>query len=183
MSFPHRLRINPRLMIACLVAAAALLAAWLLPASTGAAQRAPADQLVCVQPPANLAAWWPLDTDAADLVGANHGTLHNGPTFVAGRVGGAIHFGSGNDYVLVPNSPAINPGTISPSVTTIQMAAAAEVAATGNAWRQSARSITSTGIAPASTMNGIGICNDSAPQKAAATAACQGRWVSQAAIA
>src|SRR5688500_10929858 len=45
------------------------------------------------------------------------------------------------------------------------------------------RSTASTGIAPASTMSGMRLCGDKAPQNALAMAARQGRAVSHSAIA
>jgi hypothetical protein len=41
----------------------------------------------CAPRPAGLISWWPADGDANDIVDANHGTLQNGATFAAGKVG------------------------------------------------------------------------------------------------
>jgi len=63
----------------------------------------------------SLVGWWKLDersgTAAADSSGrANHGRLVNGPTWVDGRIGGALHFANTDDtkvYVDIPNSPTL----------------------------------------------------------------------------
>jgi hypothetical protein len=49
-------------------------------------------------------AWWPGDGNANDVVGPNHGTLHNGAGFVAGQVGQAFSFDGVNDFVSFGNS-------------------------------------------------------------------------------
>jgi fibro-slime domain-containing protein len=54
-------------------------------------------------------AYWKLDdgagTTASDEEGLNNGMLKNGPTWVAGKEGSAVHFDGTNDYVEVANSP------------------------------------------------------------------------------
>ncbi len=72
----------------------------------------------CVTPPAaaNMVAWWPLDestgTTSADSAGfANNGGQVNGPTAVAGMVGGGLGFDGQNDYVEVADHPELNFGT------------------------------------------------------------------------
>jgi hypothetical protein len=62
----------------------------------------------CVQPPANMRAWWTFDetagTSAADIAAlANTGTHTNGPTPGAGQVAGALGFDGVNDHVSTPN--------------------------------------------------------------------------------
>src|SRR6188474_1429513 len=44
----------------------------------------------CIDAPPGLVAWWPLDGNTVDRVGANDGTLVNGPTFTAGLVNQAL---------------------------------------------------------------------------------------------
>lgn len=81
----------------------------------------------CVQPPAGMVAWWPLDEAAGatmvnDLSGAHHGTPLTGgsvglnpplgaPLPVAGAVAGGMHFVTNNVLVKVPHHPALNFGT------------------------------------------------------------------------
>jgi hypothetical protein len=70
----------------------------------------------CVTPPANMTAWWPLDetsgATANDLAGVpNNGTLVNGPTHIAGMVGGALHFDGVDDHVTVADHAELNFGT------------------------------------------------------------------------
>ncbi|CAM2068701.1 S8 family serine peptidase [Sulfidibacter corallicola] len=68
----------------------------------------------CVDPPANMVAWWPLDersgTTARDIAGNNHGT-NRGCAFGSGRVDGAYYFDGSSDHISVPSRPAINLGT------------------------------------------------------------------------
>lgn len=51
----------------------------------------------------DIVAYWKFDdatgTVARDAVGSHHGTLVNGPTWVAGKAGGALHFDGVDDYV------------------------------------------------------------------------------------
>jgi hypothetical protein len=49
-------------------------------------------------------AWWPGDGNANDAVGSNHGTLHNGATYAAGRIGRAFSFDGVDDFVSFGNS-------------------------------------------------------------------------------
>jgi uncharacterized repeat protein (TIGR01451 family) len=66
--------------------------------------------LLCLEPPANLAGWWPGEGWAGDLAGTNHGTLGSAVTFVAGKVGQAFRFTDApNSFVAVPNSPVFQP--------------------------------------------------------------------------
>ena len=56
--------------------------------------------------------WWKLDentgTTAADGSGSNNnGTLTNGPTWTAGRMGSALAFDGVNDSVTIPHSSAL----------------------------------------------------------------------------
>ncbi len=68
----------------------------------------------CVTPPANMVSWWTGDGTPNDLQGANHGTLQNGATYAAGKVGQAFSFNGANQYVDVPNSASLK---ISGSIT------------------------------------------------------------------
>lgn len=62
----------------------------------------------CVAPPSGLVSWWPGDNSALDIVGTNNGTLMNGATFAAGKVGQAFSFDGVNDYVTVPYTTDLN---------------------------------------------------------------------------
>jgi hypothetical protein len=68
----------------------------------------------CVTPPLGIVNWWTFDepsgATAQDIRGFanNVGTHVNGPTPVAGMVGGALSFDGVNDYVEVNNHPEIN---------------------------------------------------------------------------
>jgi hypothetical protein len=81
----------------------------------GEVTSAPAYLLVtnmgCATPPSGLVSWWPGDGNANDIQGTNNGTLVNGATFAAGVVGSAFSFGGADDYVEIPSSPNLNPGT------------------------------------------------------------------------
>ena len=47
---------------------------------------------------------WNADNTANDAVSTNHGTLMNGCTFAAGKIGQAFTFDGVNDYVALPNN-------------------------------------------------------------------------------
>jgi hypothetical protein len=80
----------------------------------------------CIQPPSDLAHWWPLDetagsTAAKDIVGGRDGTTKLGaigssgsPKSVAGKVGNAFEFDGSSAFVEVPDGPGTlsfgNPG-------------------------------------------------------------------------
>jgi hypothetical protein len=61
----------------------------------------------CVPAPSGLVSWWPGDGNANDIVGTNHGTLHNGVTFAHGLAGQAFSIDGVDDYVLVPGHPSL----------------------------------------------------------------------------
>ena len=113
MSSPHRT--NQRLVAAILLGIiGCMVAVWLYPSATlaqnSSGQSNPGSR-ICVQPPANLSAWWPLDGNGSDIIGGNNGTFNDSPTVVAGVVENALSFDGVNDYVAVPSSAAINAGT------------------------------------------------------------------------
>jgi sugar lactone lactonase YvrE len=64
--------------------------------------------LPCVPEPANMVAWWRGGNNPFDAVAANNGTLVNGVTYAAGKVGQAFSFDGTNQYVEVPNSSLWN---------------------------------------------------------------------------
>jgi len=70
----------------------------------------PASLAPAQKEPSRLVAWWKLDNDANDSAGANHGTPHGNPTYVAGKSGQAISF-DGNDYVDCGNASSLSFGT------------------------------------------------------------------------
>ena len=61
----------------------------------------------------SLIAWWPADGHANDLAGNSHGTLYNGTTFQPRGAGQAFSFDGVNDLCRVPNSPVLQPASIS----------------------------------------------------------------------
>ncbi|HJT81552.1 MAG TPA: LamG-like jellyroll fold domain-containing protein, partial [Chthoniobacterales bacterium] len=65
-----------------------------------------------VSPQAGLVSWWRAENNANDAIGTNHGTLTNGATFAAGRVGQAFALDGGNDYVNIPDSASLQPTSI-----------------------------------------------------------------------
>jgi VCBS repeat-containing protein len=58
---------------------------------------------VCTAPPANMVAWYPANGNAIDVMGGNNGTLQNGATVGAGRVGQAFQLDGADDYVSAPH--------------------------------------------------------------------------------
>ncbi len=70
----------------------------------------------CVDPPADLVAWWAGDDHAFDLIGDNNGTLMNEATYADGKVASSFSFNGQNAYVNLPdgssNLLSSNAGTI-----------------------------------------------------------------------
>lgn len=68
----------------------------------------------CTPPPANMAAWWPLDETsgqiAVDIAGTvfNDGAHQQGPMPAAGMVAGALCFDGVNDHVEVPDEAELD---------------------------------------------------------------------------
>jgi hypothetical protein len=60
----------------------------------------------CVPAPSDLEHWWTADGNTFDIIGGEHGTLVDGASFAAGRVGQAFDLDGTNDQVVVPNDPA-----------------------------------------------------------------------------
>jgi hypothetical protein len=61
----------------------------------------------CAAPPPGMTAWWPGETNANDIQGGFDGSLVNGVGFDPGMVGSAFHFDGLDDYVAVPDTPAL----------------------------------------------------------------------------
>jgi YVTN family beta-propeller protein len=62
-------------------------------------------------PPAvtdGLFSLWRGEGNSFDVVGNNHGALHGGTAFAAGKVGQAFSFDGTDDYVEIPNSASLN---------------------------------------------------------------------------
>jgi hypothetical protein len=66
-------------------------------------------QTGCVTPPAGMVGWWPGDGDANDIVGSNPGTMENGATFAAAKVGQAFSLDGGASIVRVANASSLEP--------------------------------------------------------------------------
>jgi Concanavalin A-like lectin/glucanases superfamily/Immunoglobulin domain/Cohesin domain len=81
------------------------------PYGTATSSNAPVtvDNPSCVQPPAGLISWWTAEGSAADYLNAATGTLKNGASFTTGKVGQAFAFSGASQYVLLSNTPSLNP--------------------------------------------------------------------------
>ena len=66
----------------------------------------------CTPPPSGLVSWWGGENNALDLAGTNNGALMNEATYGTGRVGQAFSLDGVDDYISVPDSPSLNPSTI-----------------------------------------------------------------------
>src|ERR1041384_2710562 len=69
-----------------------------------------AEAATCSPAVPGLAAWWPGDGSATDLIGTNNGILQAGATANGvGLVGSAFTFDGTNNYVQFPDSPVFHP--------------------------------------------------------------------------
>jgi concanavalin A-like lectin/glucanase superfamily protein len=71
------------------------------------------ERVPCFGAPSGMLGWWPGDGSAADIVGHNQGTPHNGVQFVRGMVGRAFRFNGEAAHVRAGDSTVLAP----PSVT------------------------------------------------------------------
>ena len=78
--------------------------------------------------------WWKFDetagTTAADAVGGHNGTLLGGPTWVAGKMNGALQFDGTDDYVDLPI------GSLISTLSDITVATWADFSNAGGAWQR-----------------------------------------------
>src|SRR5712671_4343308 len=73
-----------------------------------------AEAATCSPAVPGLAAWWPGDGSATDLIGTNNGILQAGATANGGGlVGSAFTFDGTNNYVQFPDSPVFHPTNLS----------------------------------------------------------------------
>jgi hypothetical protein len=63
--------------------------------------------------PAGLISWWRAEGNGLDSAGTNHGTLTNGATFAAGKVGQTFALDGVDDYVQAPDSTSLRPASVS----------------------------------------------------------------------
>jgi hypothetical protein len=63
-----------------------------------------------VMVPAGLTGWWRAEGNALDSsASANHGTPRNGAAFATGKVGQAFSLDGTDDFIEIPDSPALRP--------------------------------------------------------------------------
>ncbi len=74
----------------------------------------PASAQDCTAPPDGLVSWWRGENDAKDAFGINHGTLQNGATFAAGKVGQAFNLDGVDDFVNISDDSSLDFGPTSP---------------------------------------------------------------------
>jgi Concanavalin A-like lectin/glucanases superfamily len=65
----------------------------------------------CAPNQADITHWWPGDGSGADVVAGRSATLHGGATFGPGLVGQAFVLDGVDDFVSVPDDPALDVGT------------------------------------------------------------------------
>src|SRR5512136_2997970 len=98
---PGMSKISSRPRSASVSLLALLIVSFVLPA---------ADAATCASQTSGMVSWWGADNNALDLIGTNHGSLTNGATYRAGKVGQAFSFDSSLDQgVTIPSSAELNP--------------------------------------------------------------------------
>jgi len=70
----------------------------------------------CLLPPSGLLGWWPGDSNANDIQLGSNGTPMNGASFAPGLVGQAFSFDGVDDFVDVPDTPALHVTTTAVTV-------------------------------------------------------------------
>ena len=68
------------------------------------------ESLCTVEDPEGLAAWWPADGTAEDIIGGNEAILGGGTSYTNGEVALAFDFNGVNDYVWAPAATNYNVG-------------------------------------------------------------------------
>src|SRR5580698_5793604 len=63
----------------------------------------------CPATPPGIAAWWPGDGNANDIVDGHRGTLVGGVAFAPGEVGEAFSFDGATGYVRIPSKASLQP--------------------------------------------------------------------------
>lgn len=63
----------------------------------------------CVNP-SGIAAWWPAEGNAVDIINGNNGILEGGLDFAPGEVGQAFNFTNADEDVVVPASSSLDVG-------------------------------------------------------------------------
>ena len=69
---------------------------------------APVAQAQCVPKPSGIVAWWKAENNGLDSVGGANGTLYNGASYGAGKVGQAFTFDGVDDRISVPDAAAFH---------------------------------------------------------------------------
>lgn len=65
----------------------------------------------CPPAPTDMSTAWKGEGNALDSVGTNHGTLENGTTYTAGKVGQALSFDGVDDRMYIPDSSSLHFGS------------------------------------------------------------------------
>ncbi|HEV2331035.1 MAG TPA: LamG-like jellyroll fold domain-containing protein [Verrucomicrobiae bacterium] len=75
------------------------------------------ETLCTVQDPEGLAAWWPADGSAQDVISGDCGILGGSTGYTAGEVGMAFNFDGADDFVWVPAAANYNVGASASGLT------------------------------------------------------------------
>jgi hypothetical protein len=63
-------------------------------------------------PAADIISWWRGESNALDSIGTNNGTLVGGVTFAPGKAGQSFALDGSTGYVSVPDSPSLQPASL-----------------------------------------------------------------------